>query len=275
MDHESIVRDYKRLRKASIGLNTALVKTLSRDDIGVAAGMIGMGTRDGLELETQDEMSVLMDVAIHDVFRDEKNAVERMLEEAPPPEGSDELLLLRSLRESIYSLMEVQEVIFGVGVRAVDMLTKNSMLVVDLGFSQTARPEMMLAARLYSPGPNWWMTTGAALPVNEEAAVELIGACVGYELLHGEMPSPHEFAGVAINACLGTGASHEVRYTPLGAVPLEEEVGPVLPIRVPKKVGRNDPCPCGSGRKYKKCCGGSGGRTSGIGVPRLADSEGS
>jgi len=22
-----------------------------------------------------------------------------------------------------------------------------------------------------------------------------------------------------------------------------------------RKVGRNDPCPCGSGRKYKKCCG--------------------
>jgi uncharacterized protein YecA (UPF0149 family) len=21
------------------------------------------------------------------------------------------------------------------------------------------------------------------------------------------------------------------------------------------KVGRNDPCPCGSGKKYKKCCG--------------------
>jgi uncharacterized protein YecA (UPF0149 family) len=21
------------------------------------------------------------------------------------------------------------------------------------------------------------------------------------------------------------------------------------------RVGRNDPCPCGSGRKYKKCCG--------------------
>ena len=22
-----------------------------------------------------------------------------------------------------------------------------------------------------------------------------------------------------------------------------------------KKIGRNDPCPCGSGRKYKQCCG--------------------
>ncbi len=26
----------------------------------------------------------------------------------------------------------------------------------------------------------------------------------------------------------------------------------------PKKVGRNDPCPCGSGKKYKKCCGRQG-----------------
>jgi len=25
--------------------------------------------------------------------------------------------------------------------------------------------------------------------------------------------------------------------------------------RVGDKIGRNDPCPCGSGKKYKKCCG--------------------
>jgi uncharacterized protein len=29
------------------------------------------------------------------------------------------------------------------------------------------------------------------------------------------------------------------------------------PRRTTPKVGRNDPCPCGSGRKYKKCCGGA------------------
>ena len=27
--------------------------------------------------------------------------------------------------------------------------------------------------------------------------------------------------------------------------------------RTTSKVGRNDPCPCGSGKKYKKCCGGT------------------
>ena len=26
------------------------------------------------------------------------------------------------------------------------------------------------------------------------------------------------------------------------------------PWRSPPKIGRNNPCPCGSGKKYKKCC---------------------
>ncbi|MBQ7600326.1 MAG: SEC-C domain-containing protein, partial [Clostridia bacterium] len=29
------------------------------------------------------------------------------------------------------------------------------------------------------------------------------------------------------------------------------------------KVGRNDPCPCGSGKKYKKCCGARQGMDDG------------
>jgi preprotein translocase subunit SecA len=32
-------------------------------------------------------------------------------------------------------------------------------------------------------------------------------------------------------------------------------LGPVLGTDKPgRNVGRNDPCPCGSGKKYKKCC---------------------
>jgi uncharacterized protein YecA (UPF0149 family) len=26
------------------------------------------------------------------------------------------------------------------------------------------------------------------------------------------------------------------------------------PVKTDQKVGRNDPCPCGSGKKYKVCC---------------------
>lgn len=37
---------------------------------------------------------------------------------------------------------------------------------------------------------------------------------------------------------------------------IAQALGPrVQPRRRQAKVGRNDPCPCGSGKKYKKCCG--------------------
>ena len=36
---------------------------------------------------------------------------------------------------------------------------------------------------------------------------------------------------------------------------LEILLNPTRPKISEKKVGRNEPCPCGSGSKYKKCCG--------------------
>jgi uncharacterized protein YecA (UPF0149 family) len=37
------------------------------------------------------------------------------------------------------------------------------------------------------------------------------------------------------------------------AEPEDNEERKSEPVRV-TKVGRNEPCPCGSGKKYKKCC---------------------
>jgi len=45
------------------------------------------------------------------------------------------------------------------------------------------------------------------------------------------------------------------------AVPTTPQYKKALPkisIKIPHAdIGRNDPCPCGSGKKYKKCCGAS------------------
>jgi len=40
-----------------------------------------------------------------------------------------------------------------------------------------------------------------------------------------------------------------------GPMPPPVPRAPVAPVRVEKKVGRNDPCPCGSGKKFKQCHG--------------------
>ncbi len=43
---------------------------------------------------------------------------------------------------------------------------------------------------------------------------------------------------------------HESRGTEEGKEPQKK-----APVKADKTVGRNDPCPCGSGKKYKNCCG--------------------
>ena len=41
----------------------------------------------------------------------------------------------------------------------------------------------------------------------------------------------------------------------MNPAPAPDPFDVVMPYIAPPKVGRNDPCPCGSGKKYKNCCG--------------------
>jgi uncharacterized protein YecA (UPF0149 family) len=63
-----------------------------------------------------------------------------------------------------------------------------------------------------------------------------------------------EFAAGIMRMCLAKGSSEHVAY-----VDPAKEKGPASarPVTGGAKlhVGRNAPCPCGSGRKFKKCCG--------------------
>ena len=64
----------------------------------------------------------------------------------------------------------------------------------------------------------------------------------------------------------------EAEYTSKGMHDIHHEIGgfkkingewlysegmmrPTTVVREGRKIGRNEPCPCGSGKKYKNCCG--------------------
>jgi preprotein translocase subunit SecA len=61
------------------------------------------------------------------------------------------------------------------------------------------------------------------------------------------------------------GSTTTATATPAGGAPAQrstdvvdeamEAVTKAKPVRMGPKVGRNEPCPCGSGKKYKQCCG--------------------
>jgi len=44
---------------------------------------------------------------------------------------------------------------------------------------------------------------------------------------------------------------------------VEKLLNHVVPVTTVVRPGRNDPCPCGSGKKYKKCCGANPKKTFG------------
>jgi hypothetical protein len=74
--------------------------------------------------------------------------------------------------------------------------------------------------------------------------------------------SPHRAVALAVSAARITRArdSNPAGWGAIGKASaringLPEPSGVPLPPRSSIEPGRNDPCPCGSGRKYKRCCG--------------------
>jgi hypothetical protein len=83
----------------------------------------------------------------------------------------------------------------------------------------------------------------ARLDLAEEVRKEVPGVCAAF------------LAGLEAEGRLGGGRMLGAFVNALGAAYAEAASGKVKPItRAGSKLGRNDPCPCGSGKKYKKCC---------------------
>jgi len=54
---------------------------------------------------------------------------------------------------------------------------------------------------------------------------------------------------------MGAPADPAVRRASDVVTEASEQISKAKPVRTIPKVGRNEPCPCGSGKKYKNCCG--------------------
>ena len=69
---------------------------------------------------------------------------------------------------------------------------------------------------------------------------------------HPPKPNRLTLLGAQLRASFGMPEPLDRTDTTFSPAPV---TAPPEPRRVPPKVGRNDSCPCGSGKKYKKCCG--------------------
>ena len=92
--------------------------------------------------------------------------------------------------------------------------------------------------------------------LNEDIAVSIFRSTASPERLRElEQEVPQKYEHAAVSAFSATHPETTGVEAPSGAPPGGAGYVPAPIRREGKKVGRNEPCPCGSGKKYKKCCG--------------------
>lgn len=79
---------------------------------------------------------------------------------------------------------------------------------------------------------------------------------IGFEMFNNMICSIEDEVVQLINrAQVQQNLQREEVAKPIGTSGGSEDTSKRRPVKAGEKIGRNDPCPCGSGRKYKHCCG--------------------
>ena len=103
-------------------------------------------------------------------------------------------------------------------------------------------------------GDDWALPRDKDIAADMRTAVQAIGA-----LLQEDRAAPtinlYDEAGAPTVSDARVEAFGEAIWAVYELYAIALSLGPRVAPAVSAKVGRNDPCPCGSGKKYKKCCG--------------------
>ncbi len=125
-----------------------------------------------------------------------------------------------------------------------------------------ARAKVDLLARLYGAVAETLGTSPAIIPPEpDKPAQEAIDFCTGY-LRGARMHATWRDDEVAAEKLLAFEALAKEGADTLGRARLGSSVAELRHywqskrqvVNTTPKIGRNDPCPCGSGKKHKKCC---------------------
>lgn len=247
--------EYARLRAVLTPINSELCARLPREALEWAGQRLGLLHRGTLIFGSEDDASVLMDFCAHAWRVGGLNVTQRLLAEAPGEPGSDRRLLLGALAVARYRILVVQRIVEGFGVVTFDALDRTEVTVADLGLASSAVPHAVVAGRiLHLPG--FAIQSGIAQHVTRSALVELRRRLAKTTELDAlPQTSRDDLLAEVTTRCILEVRAREEADPFLGAGP-QAALGPPPPAhRLSRRPSRNGPCPCGSGRRYKGCCG--------------------
>ena len=143
-------------------------------------------------------------------------------------------------------------------------------LIAGTAKAETAEALMRARYSSYVTGDIAFLKSSATAAVQEQfdekasAAWSAAAEWHGLEILKTEKGQAGDKTGVVEFRALYTANGEFCNHHEISTFVKEKDgwkfedgelIGEKPTVREEPKVGRNDPCPCGSGKKYKKCCG--------------------
>ncbi|OHB62498.1 MAG: hypothetical protein A2Y76_05200 [Planctomycetes bacterium RBG_13_60_9] len=218
--YSPLVKRYREYRRIAWNLNNEVFpEYLSRSIFDAAGKKLGMLQKNTLVMGNEDEIGLLMDYSIHDCREKGDNAVSRYRADAHLDPQSDKYAVVKAMSESFFTLIEAIEVLPGVGVGVADLWADREYLLIDMGFSKTARKGLVLATRIL-PFERFVTTSGAALPVDAQTLREIQDSVLprykieqeGKCTLAGGRRKAADLTAAVIRLCLQSGASDRIQY---------------------------------------------------------------
>ena len=112
---------YHRLRGLLTHHQNAACKTISRGLLRSSAKMFGMLEGNKLLLESDSELTILMDFCIYSRHQKGKTVVEKYLAKLPPTDDADEKMVREAMAHPRFSMYRAEKVIRGSGLHVRDV----------------------------------------------------------------------------------------------------------------------------------------------------------
>jgi len=266
--------------------NQRLVELLPAEAMQEVAACCGYDLLELPEIACEEMLVTMVDAALHAWPPEAASVLDEYIESRESEDlDARERTVLEAMARSRFALFRLLRKGPGPSSEVMTGATQRRLVLWDEGLASGDLPcgEYFVARTFEIDGE--WLSTGAALPVGplsspdeddgpepEHALTPDSAADDAGPLEHGlpdREPSPEEVSALIDEIQQHATALRETELDLLAeALELHarqfhddedddefrsEDAPP--PLRVLPKPGRNEPCPCGSGKKYKNCCG--------------------
>lgn len=237
-ERAALLKAYRALAPVHESLHERLIENLPEEVILEAAEDLRLVRRGQIDIKGDFEMELLAEFALYA----EQNDGPRIMEAIGPElvrEDSVAAQILKAMAEARFAIYQVKNAIAEVGLELWDYVRSEPVAIALPETDEVLVPGAYFMGRVMSIA-ELRMLAGSVYPVPEVLAADLVALLRNEDVedlsTKGE-PTPDWVDEALMQALMG--AKQLASRTPVTST----------------KVGRNDPCPCGSGKKYKKCCG--------------------